>query len=235
MPEIKIKAQKREITGRKVKQLRSQGLIPANVYGKKIKSLAVSLDKDEFEKAYKKAGETEVVSLLVEGEKEERPILIQNLQVNPVTEESLHVDLRQIILTEKVTAKIPVEIEGEAPATQQKLGILIQTVSEIEIEALPMDLPEKFVVDVSKLVNVGNEVKVKDIKVDRSKVELKVEEDLVVAKIEPLAKEEVVAPPAPVEEVAIEGEAPVSEGEEKPSGGEPVKEEKTEEKKEKTE
>ena len=104
MQEIKLKALKREIRGRKVKQLRSKGLIPANVYGKKVKSQAVSLDKEEFEKVYKKAGETEVVGLLVEGEKEERPILIQNLQVHPVTDEPLHVDLRQIILTEKIIA-----------------------------------------------------------------------------------------------------------------------------------
>lgn len=230
----KIKAQKREITGRKVKQLRNQGLIPANVYGKKTKSLAVSLNKDEFEKIYKTAGETEVVELLVEGEKETRPILIQNLQVDPVTEMPLHVDLRQIILTEKVTAKIPVEIVGEAPAAQQKLGILIQTVSEIEIEALPMDLPVKFLVDVSKLANVGDEVKVKDISTDRSKVELKVEDDLVVTKIEPLAAEEV-APPPPAEEVPVEGEAPEAKAEEKPVGEESTKKEELETKEEKSE
>lgn len=218
MQEIKLKALKREIRGRKVKQLRSKGLIPANVYGKKVKSQAVSLDKEEFEKVYKKAGETEVVGLLVEGEKEERPILIQNLQVHPVTDEPLHVDLRQIILTEKITAQIPVEISGEAPAAQQKLGILIQTVSEIEVEALPMELPEKFVIDVSGLAKVDDEVKVKDMVIDRSKVKLAVEDDLVVAKIEPLAAEEV-APP-PVEEVAVEGEAAPTKTEEKPAEGE---------------
>ncbi|PIU35127.1 50S ribosomal protein L25 [Candidatus Shapirobacteria bacterium CG07_land_8_20_14_0_80_39_18] len=215
MQEIKLKALKREIRGRKVKQLRSKGLIPANVYGKKVKSQAVSLDKEEFEKVYKKAGETEVVGLLVEGEKEERPILIQNLQVHPVTDEPLHVDLRQIILTEKITAQIPVEISGEAPAAQQKLGILIQTVSEIEVEALPMELPEKFVIDVSGLAKVDDEVKVKDMVIDRSKVKLAVEDDLVVAKIEPLAAEEVAPPPA--EETPVEGEAPADASGEKPA------------------
>lgn len=234
MQEIKLKALKREISGRKVKQLRNKGLIPANVYGKKVKSQAVSLDKEEFEKVYKKAGETEVVGLLVEGEKEERPILIQNLQVHPVTDDPLHVDLRQIILTEKITAQIPVEISGEAPAAQQKLGILIQTVSEIEVEALPMELPEKFVIDVSRLAKVDDEVKVKDLVIDRSKVKLAVEDDLVVAKIEPLAAEEVAPPPA--EEVAIEGEATTSKTEEKPAetegetskGEKPKEEEKPE-------
>ena len=233
MQEIKLKALKREIRGRKVKQLRSKGLIPANVYGKKVKSQAVSLDKEEFEKVYKKAGETEVVGLLVEGEKEERPILIQNLQVHPVTDEPLHVDLRQIILTEKITAQIPVEISGEAPAAQQKLGILIQTVSEIEVEALPMELPEKFVIDVSGLAKVDDEVKVKDMVIDRSKVKLAVEDDLVVAKIEPLAAEEVAPPPA--EETPVEGETPETIGGEKPAEEESVKKEEASIKEEKSE
>jgi len=213
MQEIKLKAAKREVVGRKVKNLRRQGLIPANVYGKKTNSLAVSLKREEFEKVYKKVGETGVVKLQVEGEKEERPILIQNLQVGPVYGNPLHVDLRQIILTEKVTAEIPIEISGEALAVSQKLGILIQTVSEIEVEALPMDLPEKFVVDVSKLAQVGDETTVRDLAVDRSKINLKVEDELVLAKIEPLAEEEVAAPP-PAEEVPPAEAAP---GEEKPT------------------
>lgn len=230
MQEIKLKAVKRELIGRKVKKLRKEGLIPANVYGKKIKSISVSLEKDGFEKVHRQVGETGVVKLLIEGEKEERPILIQNLQLDPVTEMPLHVDLRQIILTEKVTARIPVEISGIAPAASQKLGILIQTVSEIEVESLPMDLPEKFVVDVSKLANVGDEIKVKDLAVDKTKVTLEVEDELVLAKIEPLAKEEVTPPP--VQEVPVEGEVPsVEEG--KPAEGETPKEEKPEAKEEK--
>lgn len=233
MQEIKLKAAKREIVGRKVKKLRKEGIIPANVYGKKVKSISVSLEKDEFEKVHKQARETGVVKLLVEGEKEERPILIQNLQVDPVTSKPLHVDLRQIILTEKVTAKIPIEISGIAPAASQKLGILIQTVSEIEVESLPMDLPDKFIVDVSKLANVGDEVKAKDLAVDKAKVTLKIEDELVLAKVEPLAKEEV-APP-PVQEVPVEGEVPsAEEGKPAESEGETPKEEKPEAKEEKS-
>jgi len=235
MQEIKLKAQKRDLVGRKVKQLRTKGIIPANVYGKKIKSQAISLNKDDFGKVYNEAGETGIVKLLIESEKEERPILIQNLQKDPVTEEPLHVDLRQIILTEKITANIPVELTGLAPVAQQKLGILIQTTSEIEVEALPLDLPEKFIVDVSKLENVGDQISVKEIEVDRKKIELKVADDLVVVKIEPLAEEEVApAPVVPAEgEAAVEEAAPVAEEEEKPAAEETPKEDKTEEKEEK--
>jgi large subunit ribosomal protein L25 len=206
MAEIKLQAQKRTIIGSKVKNLRKEGLIPANVYGKKTKSISVTLKKDEFKKVFNQAGETGVVQLSIADEKEQRPILIQNIQTHPVTDETLHVDLRQIILTEKVTAKIPVEIIGESPAVAQKLGILIQPVSEIEVDALPMDLPEKFIVDVTKLIAVGDEIKVKDLDIDRKKLELKAEDELTVAKIDQLAAEEVVAPPV-TEEVPVEGKS----------------------------
>ena len=232
MSEIKLSAQKRTLVGKKVKKLRKEGLIPANIFGKKIKSQSLSLNKKEFEKVFETAGETGIVNLTIEGEKETHPVMIQNLQKGPVTDEILHADLRQVILTEKVTANIPVEMTGEAPAAEQKLGILIQNISEIEVEALPLDLPERFVVDVSGLNNVGDEILVKGIKIDKTKVELKIDGNQVVVKVEPLAKEEVAPPPVePVEGEVAEGETtPSAEGEEKSS--EVPSEEKPEEQKE---
>lgn len=229
MAETKLTAKKRELLGKKVKNLRLAGQIPANIYGKKIKSQALTLDKKEFEKVFSQAGETGIVKVTIEGEKEERPTIIQNRQKHPVSDETLHVDLRQIILTEKITANIPVEMQGTSPVASQKLGILIQNVSEIEVEALPLDLPEKFVVDVSKLINVGDQITVAELLIDRKKITVKVAEDLVVAKIEPLAAEEVVAP-KPTEEVPAEGEVAPAEGGEVPT--ETPTEKKPEEKKE---
>ncbi len=226
MPDLKLPAKKRDLLGKKVKNLRAEGLVPANVYGKKIQSQAVSVKKDELKNVYSQAGQTGVIQLMIEGEKETRPILIQNLHRDPVTDEILHVDLRQIILTEKVTADIPIEVINESPAVQQKLGILIQTLSEIQVEALPMDLPEKFLADVSGLLKVGDQITIKNLSVDRKKIELKTEDNLVVVKIEPLAAEEVVPP---VAGEAVEGEAPVEgevpvEGEEKPAEEKPPEE-----------
>lgn len=229
MPEVKLKAFKRTVLGRKVKNLRREGLVPANVYGKKTKSIAVSLKKDELSKVFSEVGETGIVKLTVDDEKEERPILIQNIQKDPLTGEAIHIDLRQIILTEKITAKIPVELVGETPAVQQKLGILIQTASEIEVEALPMDLPEHFIVEVNRLLNVGDQVTLKDLTFNRSKIKTLVEEETVLARIEPLAKEEKVEAP-PVEEVPVEGAVP-AEGEipAAPSEEQPKAEEKKKE------
>lgn len=232
MQDIKLPAQKRDILGKKIKNLRKQGLVPANVYGKKTESIALSIKREDFDKVFDEAGETGVVKLTIEGEKEERPILIQNVQIHPLSEEPLHADLRQIVLTEKVKAMIPVEVTGEAPAVEQRLGILIQTVSELEVEALPMDLPEHFVVDVSKLANVGDEVTIKDLSYDKSKVEVLIEDkEAVLAKIDPLAAEEKVEAPAAEEAEGEEkAEAPAEGGEEKPAeGGEEKKEEEKKE------
>lgn len=210
----KLVSQKREIFGRKVKNLRSQGILPANVYGKKTKSEAITVNFKDFAKIYDEVGEAGIVDLKIEGEKEPRPVLIHNVQKHPVEDTFFHASFRQVILTEKVTATIPVELIGEAPAETQKIGILVQEISEIEIEALPTDLPEHFQVDVSKLEKVDDSILVKNLQVDRKKVELKVGENQIIAKIEPLAKEEVVTPP-PIEEAAPVEEKPA---EEKPEG-----------------
>jgi len=214
MDRLKLTAKKREILGRKVKKLRKEGILPANIYGKNIKSLGIEIALKDFTKVYQEVGETGLVDLSVEKETNIRPVLIHNVQRDPVEGTFLHVDFHQVSLTEKVKATISVELIGESPAETQKLGILVQIISEIEVEALPADLPEHFQVDVSKLANVGDQIKVIDLMVDKKKIELKVDENQIVAKIEPLAKEEAVAPP-PTAEMPVEAEA-VS-GEKKPA------------------
>ena len=231
MATLKLEVEKRKIFGRKVKRLRREGLLPANIYGKKIKSLAVQLSEKDFLGVYKEAGETSIVDLKVKGEKKSRPVLIANLQTDPVTDRPLHVDFHQVVLTEKTTATIPIELSGEAPAVAQKLGILVQQINELEVEALPKDLPEKFVVDTSSLIQVDDAILVKDIRVDKKKVEIKVDGNRIVAKIEPPTKEEEVEKPleeeVPAEEVLPE-EKPAEEKkpEEKPAGEEKPAEKK---------
>lgn len=207
-------AQKRTVFGRKVKKLRHEGILPANVFGKKIKSEAVQVSLKDFEKVYKEAGETGLLNLVIEDgkKKDERAVLVSNLQLNAVSDSPVHVDFRQVDLKEKVTAKVPVELAGEAPAEKSAVGTAVLYISEIEVEALPGDLPDKFVVDVSNLSEVDQAIYVKDLSTDRAKVTLNVDAETIVVKVEPPQKEEVVAPPAPAEgEVPVEGEA-VAEG-----------------------
>lgn len=209
---ITLKSEKRELFGRKVKRLRKAGKIPANIFGKKIKSEAVSIDNKEFIEVFEKAGETQIIDLTG------KPVLVSNTQVDPISGEYLHIDFRQVDLTEKIEAMVPVEIEGESPAEKQNLGTVVQQIHEIEVEALPTDLPEKIIVDASILVEVDQAIYVKDLKVDK-KVEIKTDLESIVVKVEPPTKEEVVEV---VAEVPAEGETPVEGG--KPAEGEVIKE-----------
>ena len=217
----KLTVEKRKITGRKVKFLRRDGLLPANIYGKKVKSLAVQLGAKDFLPVLKEAGETGVVELKVVGEEKTRPVLIHNVQLHPVDGEPLHIDFYQVDLKEKVTTKVPIELIGEAPAVKEKVGILIQSLNEVEVEALPTDLPEKIEVDISDLKAIDDMVTVNKVKVS-SGVKILTDEKEILVKIEPPAKEEEVAPP-PTEEAPVEDETPAAE---EKSGEEIPKEEK---------
>lgn len=219
MEKPKLKAEKRKIEGRKVKKLRKEGILPANLYGKKIKSQSLQVSLKDFQKIYQEIGETGLVDLKIDSET--RPVLIHNVQLHPVTGEPLHADFHQVSLTEKTTVTVPIELLGESPAVEQGIGILIQPISEIEVEALPGDLPEHLTIDISRLAQVNEAITVGDLPIDRKKVEIKAEPSAIVAKIGPLEKEEVVAPP-PAEEVPAE-EVPAEEA--IPEGVPPVEEE----------
>jgi len=229
MDRPKIQAKKRTTLGRKVKKLRREGLLPANLYGDKVKSQALEIPIKEFQKVYEQVGESGLVDLMIDGQT--NPILIHNVQLHPVTDEPLHADFHKVSLTEKTIATVPIELVGESPAVEQKIGILIQPMSEVEVEALPQDLPEHLDINISGLAQTNDAVTVADIGVDKAKVEIKANPEEVVAKIEPLAKEEEIAPPPPAEgeeaAVPVEGEeAPAGEGEAAAEGDKAPEEEK---------
>jgi large subunit ribosomal protein L25 len=207
---LKLQLEKRKVTGRKVKKLRREGVLPANIYGKNIKSQAVQLDLKSFLPVFQEVGETGVVNLRLKGETKTRPSLIHNVQFDPVTGRPLHADFYQVSLKEKVTAGIPIELVGESAAVKEKIGILIQPLDEIEVEALPTDLPEKFELDIGKLKEINDMLTVADLEVPKGVKILTVTKEIL-AKIEPPVEEEV-APPAEEEVVAEE----VPEGEEAP-------------------
>ncbi|MFZ5932816.1 MAG: 50S ribosomal protein L25 [Patescibacteria group bacterium] len=220
-----LQAQIRKVSGRKVKGLRKTGLLPANIYGKKIKSQAIEIALNEFNKVFAAAGETGLITLKIGGKKangEDRVALVANVQYDPVSDLPLHVDFRQVDLKEKVVAQVPVEVLGESPAEKGGVGTVVQYINEIEVEALPADLPEKFEIDVSALAEVDQAVLVKDLNYDKSKVGVKVDPEEIIVKVEPPQKEEVVAPakeevPEGAEaaaEAPVEGEAPTEAQEE---------------------
>mgnify|MGYP001559603629 CR=1 FL=1 len=158
-----LKAQKREMIGRKVKKLRLAGSLPATVYGKKLDSENLIVSLSDFTAVFVAAGETGLIELVLEGET--KPVLIHHVQRHPVKDTILHVEFYQVDLKEKVHAKVPVVLIGESSIVVQKIGVLLSLITEVEVEALPTDLPEKIEVDVSVLTAVDQELKVSDLQI----------------------------------------------------------------------
>ena len=227
MEKIKLEAEIRKIVGKKVKKLRSEGIIPANLFGKDIKSTSLQVTGDKFRKIFRKAGETSVVEIAFD--KKIEPALIHKVQKDPVTDKIIHIDFHKVNLKEKITAHVPLVLIGESPAEKNGTGLILQTINELEIESLPGDIPHQIEVDISKLGEIGETVHIKDLKIDREKVEVKNEsEDVVVTVQNAEMKEEPIEEEVPgPEEVEATAE---KEKEETEKSKEDTKEEPSPEK-----
>ncbi len=187
MKAIVLDAQIREITGKKVKKLRKEGLLTVSLFGKDIKSVALTVKTPEFLKIYSKVGETGLVELKYGSSSQHT--LVANVQIHPVTRLPLHVEFHAVKLTEKIKARVPVEFAGESLAVQNNVGILLQTLNEVEVEALPADLPEKLTVDVAKLAEVGQQVAVGELAVPSGVEILTPAEEIVVKVVSAISEE----------------------------------------------
>jgi large subunit ribosomal protein L25 len=211
----------REEVGKKLDSFREQGLIPAVVYGHKIKPQNLWVNYLDFKRVFDKAGESTVIDLEI-GEDKKVNALIHDLQTNPVTDKFSHIDFFQIRMDEEIEAEIPVELIGESPAVKEAGGILVQNIDAIPVKCLPGDLPHEFKLDISKIKTFDDHLKVSDIEIPE-KVEVMIEKDTVVALVTPpRSEEEIAALEEKVEEdvTKVEGvvketpaEAPVQEGE----------------------
>ncbi|MFA5828749.1 MAG: 50S ribosomal protein L25 [Candidatus Shapirobacteria bacterium] len=192
----KIEAQTRTVLGKKVKNLRAQGITPATVYGKGVEPVSVQINTKELDKLFEDVGESGLIDFAIDGKVV--PVLFKNPQYHPVLGNLIHIDCHQVNLKEKITATVPIEFVGESTAV--KLGnVLVEVLMEIEVEALPTDLPEKIEVDLTVLETVESVVTVADLKVDRTLVEVKNDPEQVIVKVE-LPREEEVEPVAAAEE-----------------------------------
>ena len=233
MTRTTLKADKRKVFGKKVKQIRRQNLVPANLFGKGIKSLSLQITLADFQKAFKEARFTQIVYLKV-GDKE-TPTLIQNLQRHPIKRTILHADFRKMDLKQKTETQVPIEVLGELEVIKSGEADLNLILEKITVECLPTSIPEKITVDISKLEGIGAEIKVKDLP-KSTDYEYKEEQEQVVLHISESKVEEIPVPVvASEEEETKEGEEPkegeeTKEGEEK-EGGKPA-ETKPEDKKE---
>lgn len=221
MKKFVLKVEKRTVLGKKIKKLRREGILPANIYGKAMESLAVQLPYKEFEAVYKETGETGLVDVQVEGKT--RPVLIHNVQIDRMTRLPLHADFFQVNLKEKVKTMVPLVITGEPKAVTENIGLLMQPISEVEVEALPADLPENIEVNVEALANIDEQIVVSDLKVPAA-VTILTDAGQVVVKIAELVSKEAEAEAQADAEAAeaekAEGEAESAENAEAVEGQE---------------
>lgn len=214
---LELKAQPREILGKKVKKLRQTGYIPAILYGHKIKSQPLSVEQKDFQCIFSQTGETSILSLAV-GDKKHN-VLIHDLARDPVTQNILHIDFYEVRMDETLKAKIPLIFTGESLAVKSEDGVLVKAVQEIEVEALPKNLPKEISVDISALSTFEDKIQIKDLKVAPS-IKILAEPDEVVASVVPPRSEKELEEMAakPIEEV---GEVKVVGEEEKAAPAQP--------------
>ncbi len=198
MKKITLKVQKREVMGKKMRA-EADTRIPAVVYGEVVSSQALWVDSVLFARAFSAAGTNTVVSLEVEGEKSPVNVLIFEFQTHPVSSKVTHIDFFAVNMKEEVETEIPLVFVGIAPAVKTLGGTLVKTMDQIEVRALPANLPHEITVDLSVLVTFDDHITVADLPLGEN-VHILVDKETMVALVaEPRSEEELAALDATVD------------------------------------
>lgn len=217
-----IKAERREAVGKKVIKLRALGKIPAIMYGAGESGLLLEISGHDFKKVFKQAGESSLIELEIGPVR--KNVLIHNVTFDPIKDTPTHVDFLQVRMDKIIKAKVELVFEGDSPALKLG-GILVKVHHELEIEALPADLPHQIKVDLSKLKNLEDKFTVADLSLPKG-VRTHAGAEEVLALIEsPRSEAELEAEKAEAApgiesiEVLTKKEKPIEEGEAKESAG----------------
>jgi large subunit ribosomal protein L25 len=187
MEELVLEAKKREAIGKKVKALRQAGGLPAIIYGREVDPIPVTLDDREVNRIMSGITSSQLVVVDVEGDR--YSTLVRDRQRDPIRGNLLHIDFLAVSMTEKLRASVVIELEGDSPAVKEG-GIIVTGQEVLEVQSLPTDLPERILVDISQLENIGDAIYVRDL-VLSSDVEVLTDLDEMVALItHPAAVEE---------------------------------------------
>jgi large subunit ribosomal protein L25 len=230
---MELTAETRTQLGRAVKELRVKGFIPAELYGHGIENVHLAVPVKEFAKVFKEAGEHTVLQLQIGGE--QRPALVHEVRRNYLTNDVEHIDFYQVRMDEKIRAKIPLEFMGVSVGVRDKGGILNKSMAELEVEALPGDLPHKFTVDLGPLDDINKSLYVKDLSVPKG-VKVLVDGETAIATVvapkkeEPKPEEAAAAAPD-LTQVKVETEEKKAERAKEKEGKESAPAAKSEEKK----
>lgn len=209
METLSITLSPRELTGKKVSQLRRAGVVPVHFYGPGVDSASLQVEFSTLRKVLISAGRNVPITVTVDGQDGEDICFVRETQIHPVTEELLHVDFYRVDVSQTVRAEVPIILEGEPPAVLNLGGILLQPFDTLEVEALPLDMPEAFRVDVTVLEDFTSSVRIGDLEVAEGVSILR-------DPVEMIAR--VVAPRIEEEEVPEEEDLGLLEGEEAPEG-----------------
>lgn len=201
MEQVVIKAAKRSVTGKQVRALRRAGELPAIIYGFNMDPISISLNAHDASLVLNRITASSLVMIDLEGK--QYPTLVRERQRNPIKNVFVHIDFQAVSMTEKTRANVSVQLTGNSLAVKDFNAVLVTGFSELEVEALPQDLPERIVVDISSLLKIGDGIYVRDIVLsDKVKILEDGNEMLVLA----------TAPKAEVEEEVTPEIAAVEEG-----------------------
>ena len=188
MKHANLTAEPRTVLGKKVARLRQAGKLPANIYGRNVPSTAITLDTHDFELLYRHLLPTTVIDLRVDGQM--RPVLLAKADVNPRTGRLVHIEFKQVNLREKVQASVPVVGVGRSELMARGEAILLQSLDAVEVSALPDDLPPNVEVDLAALIDFNAAIRVGDLPLDHSKIDLLTPRDELVFKLTPPQRRE---------------------------------------------
>ena len=209
MESLSLQAEPRSVTGKKVKVLRRLGLTPIHVYGRGTEPTALQANAATLRRVVAQAGSN--VPVTVNVDRDSHFAFIREVQRHPLTEDILHVDFLQVPLTETIRSEVPVYLVGEAPAVRLMDGALNQALHSLQVESLPLDVPQFVEVDVSSLEDFERGIHVSDISLGDKVTILNDPEDLVARVNAPQAVVEEVEAPAEVELVGGDGSQEASE------------------------
>lgn len=210
--DLKLKASKRQTQGKQLRKERAAGSLPGIVYGHRKDAESVTLDGLEFRRVFAKAGRTHLVDLVLEGGRPQK-VLIKEVQTHPRRPGAQHVDLYRIDLKEKLQIDVPITIVGESPAVKRGDGDLLISLHELRVECLPGDIPEAIDVDVSRLEQVDDSIRVHDVTLGEGVALLTTGDEMIVkVQAHRVEEEEVVETAAEAPAEGAEESEPAAEG-----------------------
>lgn len=204
---LEIEAALREAVGGGLNSLRKEGFLPSVLYGHNFSPISLKVKYSDFENVYKKAGESTLINLKLDNKLE--LAMVKDVQADPVSGKFIHADFYRVKMDEKIHTDIPLVFVGDSRAVKAG-GVLVKAINELEVEALPQDLPHEIPVDVSGLRNFHDEIFIRDLAISEKVKLLNVHPEDVVAVVQEPRKEEgpevAAAAPEEVEVIKKEGE-----------------------------